>query len=92
MGVASLPPSLIPAVLIMGILHHKKAKLPKHLQHSVHAAKTSSTFPSHIRMIQIWNLIAIPIVKHPFTMIGNGKFEPFTIWNDVELRYWITAS
>ena len=25
-------------------------------------------------------------------MIGNGKFEPFTIWNDIELRYRITAS
>ena len=26
------------------------------------------------------------------TMIGNGKFEPFTVWNDIELRYRITAS
>ena len=25
-------------------------------------------------------------------MIGNGKFEPFTVWNDIELRYRITAS
>ena len=29
------PPSLIPALRNIGILHHKKAKLPKHLQHSV---------------------------------------------------------
>ena len=36
MGVASLPPSLIPALQNIGILHHKTAKLPKHLQHSVH--------------------------------------------------------
>ena len=29
----------------------------------------------------------------PFcTMIGNGKFEPFTVLNDIELRYRITAS
>ena len=35
-GVASLPPSLIPALQNIGILHHKKAKLPKHLQQSVH--------------------------------------------------------
>ena len=26
------------------------------------------------------------------TMIGNGKLEPFTVWNDIELRYRITAS
>ena len=26
------------------------------------------------------------------TMIGNGKFEPLTLWNDIELRYRITAS
>ena len=25
-------------------------------------------------------------------MIGNGKFEPLTVWNDIELRYRITAS
>ena len=34
-GVASLPPSLIPALPNIGMLHHKKAKLPKNLQHSV---------------------------------------------------------
>ena len=28
---------------------------------------------------------------HP-TMIGNGKSEPFTLWNDIELIYRITAS
>ena len=28
----------------------------------------------------------------PATMIGNGKFEPFTVWNDIELKYRITAS
>jgi hypothetical protein len=26
------------------------------------------------------------------TMIGNGKFEPFTVWNDLELGYRILAS
>ena len=25
-------------------------------------------------------------------MIGNGKFEPLTLWNDIELKYRITAS
>ena len=35
-GVVSLPPSLIPSLQNIDILHHKKAKLPKHLQHSVH--------------------------------------------------------
>ena len=24
-------------------------------------------------------------------MVGNGKFKPFTVWNDIELRYRITA-
>ena len=38
-GVASLPPSLIPALQNVGILHHKKAKLPKHLQQSVLSKK-----------------------------------------------------
>ena len=33
-GVASLPPSLIPA--LQNILHYKKAKLRKHLQQSVY--------------------------------------------------------
>ena len=23
------------------------------------------------------------------TMIGNGKFEPFTVWNDIDLRFQI---
>ena len=27
-----------------------------------------------------------------FTMIGNEKFEPLTLWNDNELRYRIIAS
>ena len=39
--------------------------------------------------------ICIPNFKADFlyiTMIGNGKFEPFTVWNDIELRYRITAS
>ena len=34
-GVASLPPSLIPAFQNIGILHHKKAELRILLQHSV---------------------------------------------------------
>ena len=25
-------------------------------------------------------------------VIGNGKFGPLTLWNDIELRYRITAS
>ena len=29
------PPSFIPAIPNIGILHHKKANLPKHLQQSV---------------------------------------------------------
>ena len=33
---SGFPPSLIPALQNIGILHHKKAKLPKHLQHSVY--------------------------------------------------------
>ena len=32
---SGFPPSLIPALQIIDILHHKKAKLPKHLQQSV---------------------------------------------------------
>ena len=35
-GVAPLPPSLIPTLWKIGILHHKQAKLPKDMQHSVH--------------------------------------------------------
>ena len=38
-GVVFLPPSLIPALRNISILHHKKAKLPKHLQHSVGTSK-----------------------------------------------------
>ena len=30
------PPSLIPTLWNIGILHYKQAKLPKHLQHSVY--------------------------------------------------------
>ena len=36
LGVAFLPPSLIPALRNKGILHRKKAKLPKHFQHSAY--------------------------------------------------------
>ena len=32
---SGFPPSLIPVLRNIGILHYKKAKLPKHLQHSV---------------------------------------------------------
>ena len=32
---SDFPPSLIPALQNIGILHHKKAELPKHLQQSV---------------------------------------------------------
>ena len=34
-GVAFLPPSLIPALQNIGVLHHKKAKLRINLQQSV---------------------------------------------------------
>ena len=34
-GVASLPPSLIPPLHNISILHHKKAKLRKHMRQSV---------------------------------------------------------
>ena len=34
-GVAFLPPSLIPALQNIGILHHKKAKLRIHMRQSV---------------------------------------------------------
>ena len=37
--VKCLCPFLIPTLRNIGILHHKKAKLPKHLQHSVHENK-----------------------------------------------------
>ena len=33
---SGFPPSLIPALKNIGILHHKKAKLPNHLQQSVY--------------------------------------------------------
>ena len=36
---SGFPPSLIPALQNIGILHHKKRKLPKHLQHSVYGIK-----------------------------------------------------
>ena len=32
---SGFPPSLIPALRNIGILHYKKGKLPKHLQHNV---------------------------------------------------------
>ena len=34
-GVTSLPPTLIPALQKIGILHHKKAKVRKHMRQSV---------------------------------------------------------
>ena len=40
------PPSLIPTLWNIGILHYKQAKLPKHLQHSVYLfifCRSSST-------------------------------------------------
>ena len=39
LGVASLPPSLIPTLRKIGILHHKKAKLRKHMRQSVYHSK-----------------------------------------------------
>ena len=41
---SGFPPSLIPALQNIGILHHKKAKLPKHLQHSVCQTKYNCEF------------------------------------------------
>ena len=38
-GVASLPPSLIPALWNIAILHHKKAKLRNNIRQSVKAKK-----------------------------------------------------
>ena len=32
------------------------------------------------------------LTRRSRTMIGNGKFEPFTVWNDIELRYRVTTS
>ena len=51
-GVASLPPSLIPALQNIGILHHKKAKLPKHLQQSVaiNASESMVDFSSLLKL------------------------------------------
>jgi hypothetical protein len=31
-------------------------------------------------------------ISGQYTMIGNGKFEPFTVWNDIKLRCRISAS
>ena len=31
-------------------------------------------------------------LSEEYTMIGNEKFEPLTLWNDNELRYRIIAS
>ena len=36
---SGLPPSLIPALQNIGILHHKKEKLPIHLQQSVYGTE-----------------------------------------------------
>ena len=36
---SGFPPSLIPALRNIGILHYKKAKLCKHLEHSVHTSE-----------------------------------------------------
>ena len=30
--------------------------------------------------------IVLPEIPLNITMIGNEKFEPFTLWNDIELR------
>ena len=42
---SGFPPSLIPALQNIGILHHKKAELPKHLQHSAQRWDLPVPFP-----------------------------------------------
>ena len=39
-----------------------------------------------------WSKSLVNSVIIQYTMIGNKKFEPFTLWNDIELRNRITAS
>ena len=36
--------------------------------------------------------IVLPEIPLNITMIGNEKFEPFTLWNDIELIHRINAS
>ena len=51
---------------------------------------TSDLMFYNIFMVQTKRLFFIAASK--CTMIGNRKFEPFTVWNDIELKYRITAS
>ena len=55
-GVASLPPSLIPALWNIGILHHEKAKLPIHLQQSVYPSQAE--IRNWARMNHLWHTSA----------------------------------
>ena len=50
---SGFPPCLIPALQNISILQYKKAKLPKHLQHSVSWKKIQMT---EATIITMWNL------------------------------------
>ena len=52
-GVAPLPPSLIPTLWNIGILLHKQAELPKLLQHSVLPTTYGPQKFSKIRVLKV---------------------------------------
>ena len=56
------PPSLIPALQNIGILHHKKAKLPKHLQHS------------EFRKQGVSNTLSIPFFQWSYCFHDSQRF------------------
>ena len=60
-GVAFLPPSFPPVLQNIGILHHKKAKLRKHMRQSVtmnayvyKAYEVGWTIPIHLNFVVKW--------------------------------------
>ena len=62
-GVASLPPSLIPSLRKKGILHHKKAKLPKHLQQSARLTKCTIEY-LHIGRVNMKILFLTTLISN----------------------------
>ena len=82
---SGFPPSLIPALQNIGVLHHKKAKLPKHLQHSVSTLtenKISFCLRYKNRLI-----FASTYQKKRWLYIGKSLF-----WKKNHLQFWFWST
>ena len=73
---SGFPPSLIPALQNIDILHHKKENLPKHLQHN----ETLKIFCQNVKTLQ--DLCSSKCTKVHF----NPKWEAFL---EVQKHHWV---